>query len=68
MVAITYGMAGAGRAKPAQRSWLGRFYDALLIARQREADRQIAQHRHLLSAEPMTFDRVRRDDLPFAHD
>ena len=68
MVAVTYGTARVTRSKSGQKAenWFARFYQALLTARRHQANIEIARHRHLLSAAPMTFGRVRRDDLPFA--
>jgi hypothetical protein len=56
MAAVTYGAHSAiETAKPApktkSKSMLMRFFDAIAEARMRQAEREIALHRHLLPAE-----------------
>jgi len=56
MVAVTYGGARAGGTKAAKRtqgavqrkSAFGRFVDALMESRLRQAEREISRHAHLL--------------------
>jgi hypothetical protein len=65
MVAVTYGagrvpatkVAGRRQETAPRKSLFVRFYDALMISRERQARREIARHAHLL---PQSF-----DDMPF---
>ena len=80
MVAVTYNVARvpaveaatksarAAQAAP-RKSWLVRFFDAVVEARLAQAERQIRMHTHLL---PYTLDergnrlvKTRADDMPF---
>ncbi len=53
MAAITYGAhAGVERtAKRENKSFLRRFFDAVVEARMKQAEREISLHRHLLPNE-----------------
>jgi hypothetical protein len=51
-MAITYDAVAAGiAASPARKSFLRRFLNAFVEARMRQAEREIALHRHLLPAD-----------------
>ena len=77
-MAITYPTAGsrvdyspfpANKTAKPRRSWLRRAFVALAEARMREAEREIARHRHLLPPElEISGNRLTRrneDNLPF---
>jgi hypothetical protein len=50
-------------ARPS-KGWLSRFYNALIEARMRQAMREIAMHRHLLSKEEVRLpDPVPQDEV-----
>jgi hypothetical protein len=70
MVAVTYSSARVAAAAaatktsaPAKKSFFARFLNALMDARLRQAEREIATHWHLVSWNDETID---RSELPFA--
>ena len=77
-MAITYPTVGtqvdyspfpAARVTPPRKTWLRRLFVALAEARMREAEREIARHRHLLPPElEISGNRLtarNEDELPF---
>lgn len=76
MAAITYGThagldkAATAKTAPTSKGFLRRFFDAVVEARMKQAEREIAMHRHLLPEEfeiaghKVTF--KNEDLLPFA--
>ena len=47
--------------KAGHKSLLVRFFDALMLARTKQAEREIARYRHLLALGPMNFGDLRKD-------
>jgi hypothetical protein len=68
-VRVDYSPFPATRIRPAGKSWLRRLFVAIAEARMREAQREIARHRHLLPNElEISGDRLisrTEDELPF---
>jgi hypothetical protein len=73
MTAITYGahnrLETAAKAAPKGKGWLRRFYDALVAARLKQAERELEMHRHLLPGEfeiaALKLNARNEDELPF---
>lgn len=59
----------ATKTQPAGEGWLGQFLAALMEARMRQAERELARHSHLLPKElELTGNRLterNEDELPF---
>ena len=68
-VRVDYTPLPAAKTQPASQSWMRRFLVALMEARMRQAEREIALHRHLLPKElELSGDRLtprNEDQLPF---
>jgi hypothetical protein len=66
---VDYSPFPATRIKPAGSGWLRRFFVALMEARMRQAEREIARYRHLLPQElEISGDGLtarNEDELPF---
>ena len=56
MVAVTYGrVAARAPRKAAHKSWATQLFKALMDARQKQAEREIARYPHLLDIKPVQF-------------
>ena len=68
-VQVDYSPFPATKIRPAGTSWLRRLFVALMEARMRQAEREVARYRHLIPAElEMSGDRLtarNEDELPF---
>jgi hypothetical protein len=68
-VQVDYSPFPATKTQPAGQGWMRRFLVALMEARMRQAEREIARHRHLLPQElEISGDRLtprNEDELPF---
>jgi hypothetical protein len=66
---VDYSPVPATKIEPAGKSWLRRLFVALMEARMRQAEREIARYRHLLPQElEIAGDRLtarNEDELPF---
>jgi hypothetical protein len=65
MVAITYGAARALVTSQAGKSLASRVWAALIAARAKQAEREVARFRHLAMDWDRDIASVGRDDLPF---
>ena len=68
-VQVDYSPFPATKTQPAGSGWLRRFFAALMEARMRQAEREVARYRHLLPPElEISGDRLtarNEDELPF---
>jgi hypothetical protein len=68
-VQVDYSPFPATKSQPAGTGWLRRFLVALMEARMRQAEREIARYHHLIPTElEMSGDRLtarNEDELPF---
>ncbi|MGE0563692.1 MAG: hypothetical protein AB7O50_04185 [Pseudolabrys sp.] len=73
MVAITYGVARAAvtAAKTGEtatrKGFFARLFDALVAARMRQAEREIALYRYHARAWEKEIQAAKQDELPFGH-
>ena len=67
MVAIAYGVARAavGADKADKKGFLARFFDGLVEARTRQAEREIARYRYLSRSWQREILAAKGEDLPF---